>query len=326
MRGSLLLLVGLVSGWLSLRRLSPVGSGSACGQLLGCPQIPLEPPIGGLTRVDWKRAVAPRVRAGACLVVGDFGFSQVSGDFGRFGAFGPVQVGVGAAVSSVWALVLALFAFWVARFGCGAVFSPDTLSVFTIFGGLSRRERCLDKPPKIARCGWVSGEKQEERSRRNAARCRFVPRKLQGRLGGEPGLVRSAASGSAAPVGRRCGLSGGCRLVVGRAASVGSLLPFVRRVPLVLGRPARWEAALGESGGCRCCSPVVLTHPYVSRWMNGSRHTTGCVRTTSQRWPLDVQERAVNWLRHRLPGDLAPNVRHSFSHPLLLPHPDPGRF
>jgi hypothetical protein len=35
---------------------------------------------------------------------------------------------------------------WVARFGCGAVFSPDTFSVFTIFGVCQGGKDALTNP------------------------------------------------------------------------------------------------------------------------------------------------------------------------------------
>jgi hypothetical protein len=41
---------------------------------------------------------------------------------------------------------LALFAVWAARFGCGAVFSPDTFSVFTIFGVCQGGKDALTNP------------------------------------------------------------------------------------------------------------------------------------------------------------------------------------
>ena len=43
--------------------------------------------------------------------------------------------------------------FWPARFGCAPVFSPDTFSVFTIFGvcqgGKDGRSQVIDAPPAL---------------------------------------------------------------------------------------------------------------------------------------------------------------------------------
>jgi len=52
------------SVWQGVR---PILVESPVDSFLSYPQIALAPPIGGLTRIDWKRAVAPREGRGVCL-------------------------------------------------------------------------------------------------------------------------------------------------------------------------------------------------------------------------------------------------------------------
>jgi hypothetical protein len=66
-------------------------------------------------------------------VVGDVVFSQVSAGFGRVGLGSPCSLSAGPL-------------FGVARLGCGAVFSPDTFSVFTIFGVCQGGKDALTNP------------------------------------------------------------------------------------------------------------------------------------------------------------------------------------
>ena len=58
----------------------------------------------------------------------------------------------------------------------------------------------MTNPKKSLGAAGYRGKSREERSRGQCRKVCHVPRKLTGRLGGEPALVRPAASGRAAPV------------------------------------------------------------------------------------------------------------------------------
>jgi hypothetical protein len=106
------------------------------------------------------------------------------------------------------------------------------------------------------RCGWVSGEKQEERSRHNAARSDMSPESSKGASVGS--LLWFVRRLPVAPhqLGACSRSSGGFRLVVCRAASVGSPLSFVRRVPVLWSVSPHWLAIRSRSS-CGFCWVLV---------------------------------------------------------------------
>jgi hypothetical protein len=129
----------------------------------------------------------------------------------------------------VWRCRIVGFAVWpcacASLFGFVGAFcasaSPRSRIVCNGFGGLSRRERCLDKPPKPLKAARI-GVRQKEWMTRICREFGLGPLGAWGAAGWQPALVRPAAGGVA----------------VGCAAWVGSLLWFDQRPAFGFGSDA----------------------------------------------------------------------------------------
>jgi hypothetical protein len=192
-------------------------------------------------------------------------------------------VAFGPAFASLFGLCACLgFAVWL---GCAlwlcclagvrafcASASPRSLIFCNGFGGLSRRERCLDKPPKPLKAARI-GVRQKEWMTRICREFGLSPLGAWGAAGWQPALVRPAAGG----------------VVVSRAASVGSLRWFVRR-------PAFW-------GWLRRSRSCVYSRSSSGQRAVWSRRSQSCACPVSS----SGSHRGFGWLyeqtQHREPPD-----------------------